>query len=269
MKKKHLFALAATALTTAMFSATFNTNAQSQLFICPIPQNSDLTLAGFEALDFEIPIVGIGNFGDRGLQTNLETYPTWDTKVDKQAKGSSSAGAPTLEVLTNEGDAGYKILMLAAGVENNNNYAIKELRNTGDVRYWRGVVAGFMYGGGQNNAADTTTFTIGLNQEPVVKPASGSTAGAERPELEVSPAITGTAEVGETLTVDNGTFTGTAPISYLYQWFAAGQSIAGATANTYVLTAAEVGKVMTCRVTAINNAGSAFGMADQTVPVVA
>lgn len=72
----------------------------------------------------------------------------------------------------------------------------------------------------------------------------------------VAPAITGTAQVGQTLTVSNGTWTGTAPITYSRQWQSGGNPV-GTGATTYVPVAGDVGKVITCVVTATNAVASA------------
>lgn len=75
------------------------------------------------------------------------------------------------------------------------------------------------------------------------------------------PTITGTAQEGQTLTADPGTWTGS-PTSYAYQWRrcnATGAScadIAGATAATYLLAAADVGKTIRVVVTASNASGA-------------
>src|SRR5207247_2535987 len=83
------------------------------------------------------------------------------------------------------------------------------------------------------------------------------------------------AQSGATLTASQGTWTGTAPISYGYQWRrcdAGGAScadISGATATTYVLTGADVGATIRARVTATNSAGSSFADSAQTAVVAA
>lgn len=76
-------------------------------------------------------------------------------------------------------------------------------------------------------------------------------AAGKKPVNTVVPAITGTATQGQTLTVSNGTWTNT-PDAYAYQWNRAGVPIAGATANTHLLAAGDVGSPMTCVVTATN-----------------
>ncbi|MFD4762331.1 hypothetical protein ACFWOJ_26735 [Streptomyces sp. NPDC058439] len=63
------------------------------------------------------------------------------------------------------------------------------------------------------------------------------------------PAITGTAKVGERLTATTGTWT-PAPASYAFQWNADGKPVSGATASTYTVPAALLGKKITVTVTA-------------------
>lgn len=65
----------------------------------------------------------------------------------------------------------------------------------------------------------------------------------------VAPTIAGTPVVGETLTASPGTYEPAAS-SVAYQWYADGAPIAGATAATYTLTDAEVGKVVRVEVVA-------------------
>jgi hypothetical protein len=61
--------------------------------------------------------------------------------------------------------------------------------------------------------------------------------------------ITGTATEDETLTADTSAITDEDGIgTFTYQWKAAGTDITGATSSTYVLTQAEVGKVITVEV---------------------
>lgn len=63
-----------------------------------------------------------------------------------------------------------------------------------------------------------------------------------------TPTITGTALVGETLTVNPGTW-GPGAVSLAYKWFAGGVAISGATASSLVVPASANGKTITVKVT--------------------
>ena len=65
------------------------------------------------------------------------------------------------------------------------------------------------------------------------------------------PAVTGTT----TLTCTMGIWT-YAPTEYEYQWMRGAAPIAGATASTYTVTPTDSGTSVSCRLTAINAAGS-------------
>ena len=92
---------------------------------------------------------------------------------------------------------------------------------------------------------------------------AGASTAANPPTVRSLPAVTGVAEVGRTLTAANGTWGGTEPLTFTYQWRRCGRAavscvnIAGATAQTYVLVSADRGRRMRVRVTATNSAGSA------------
>ena len=93
---------------------------------------------------------------------------------------------------------------------------------------------------------------------------------ANPPTNRTSPTITGTPQVGQTLTAQQGEWRGAEPITYAFQWRrcnaegAACVNIAGATARTYVVTAADVGSRLRVRVTATNRAGSAAAVSGPT-----
>lgn len=92
----------------------------------------------------------------------------------------------------------------------------------------------------------------------IIRPAS-STA----PQRTSNPTISGTPQVGQTMTATTGNWNGAQPITFAYQWQrcdANGDScvvIPGATAKTYVPQAADVGQTLRVVVTAKNSSGSA------------
>lgn len=109
--------------------------------------------------------------------------------------------------------------------------------------------------------ADAVTFTGTLE--------SGELLGFLIPS--VAPAITGTTQQGQTLTVSNGTWTGSP--SYTRQWQrntgAGFGNISGATSATYVLQAGDVGATIRCLVTATATFGSVVGISNTVGPITA
>ena len=73
------------------------------------------------------------------------------------------------------------------------------------------------------------------------------------------PTITGTAQVGETLTADTTGISdgdGLGNATFAYQWFAADAEINGATASTYTLVAADAGKAIKVQVSFTDDGGN-------------
>jgi hypothetical protein len=85
---------------------------------------------------------------------------------------------------------------------------------------------------------------------------------ATPPSVSAAPTISGLAQEGQTLTATSGTWSGTTPIAYSYQWQTCEPTgadcgpIAGATSTTYAVTASDVGTTIRVLVTATNSAGS-------------
>ena len=248
-----------------------NTNAFSKFYVCATPQNNNLTEDDYNGLEWVL-VSGLGNLGETGKSTNVLTYNTWETEVADKAKGITDAGSPTVEVARDPNDKGQEILRKAGAVGNNNKYAFKIQRadgpvgGTGTIQYNRGIVVGQTRPNGQNEDFDLEVFTLGLVQEEIVV---NPTTGAQAPTLTAAPSVSGTAEVGETLTCSNGTFSGAETITYSYQWFANGVAVSGATASTYELKDSDLNKVFMCRVMAKNNGGYAFGFSNTTTAVTA
>jgi hypothetical protein len=134
--------------------------------------------------------------------------------------------------------------------------------------------APYIYGGGQG-LLDTTTLANGSHQllataYPTRGPAGKSSVTVTvannnpgvAPAPTWSPAITGTTQVGQTLTASSGSWSGTTPMSYAYQWLrcdangAACAAASGATAATYLLASADAGSTVRVNVSASNTVGT-------------
>ena len=99
---------------------------------------------------------------------------------------------------------------------------------------------------------------------------TGSSGGSIPPAFTVAPQTTGTAVVGQTLTCDGGTATGTEPITKTYQWYRGATLISGATNSTYTLVQADAGNTsnIKCTVTATNSAGSASATSNTVAQIL-
>jgi hypothetical protein len=92
---------------------------------------------------------------------------------------------------------------------------------------------------------------------------TGTAAATAKPSNTTPPAISGTPQSGSQLSASTGTWAGTAPLTYAYQWSrcdANGGScsgISGATSQTHTLQQVDVGTTLRVKVTASNSDGSA------------
>lgn len=91
------------------------------------------------------------------------------------------------------------------------------------------------------------------------------------PENTVAPVVSGTAQVGQTLSCTTGTWTGTTPIAYTYQWYSGtgNDVILGETNSTILMTPEMdiVGQVIFCRVHAQNSLWTNSAKSNVTAPL--
>jgi len=129
-----------------------------------------------------------------------------------------------------------------------------------------------------------STLDVGRSLRVIVtaRNAAGSARSATRPTLAVlatppavtaSPTVSGTAQDGQPLTAGPGSWSGTQPINYSYQWQRCGSTganctpIAGATTTTYTPGSTDVGSSVEVTITASNMANSATASSAPTAPV--
>ena len=118
--------------------------------------------------------------------------------------------------------------------------------------------------------------TVASNASAAVQ--SSSTTTAQAPRNTRVPSISGTAAQGEILFASVGTWTGTTPLTYTYQWLrceadgggstgAGCTAITGATIAQYTLTQTDLERRLRVQVTARNTSGTATAMSDPTALV--
>lgn len=131
----------------------------------PTESNTDLDLAGFEALTW-VEVSNVGALGESGASTNLPTYDELGTEVIQKGKGITDAGSTTLEVSLNLTDNGQNAVRTAA--LSSDNYAFKWLDDDGVIHYQRGLVTGPTAPNGRNEDFRRQVFTMGWNQREVI-----------------------------------------------------------------------------------------------------
>ena len=116
---------------------------------------------------------------------------------------------------------------------------------------------------------------IVLTMAAAVTVVATAAAATTAPANTAPPTVSGTMRVGETLTASQGTWSGTTPFTYAYQWQRCDKdgancnAITGATSASYTLTASDQDNTLRVRVTASNSAGSSSSTSVPTGVVAA
>lgn len=128
-----------------------------------------------------------------------------------------------------------------------NDFGRHHTLNSADVGNTVRVVVKAKNSAGSGTAASAPTAVI---------------AAPTAPANSAMPTISGSPQIGQTLTVSNGTWSSSGAITYSYQWLRCDQTggsctaISGATKSSYALTSADAGHSLRAKVTATNGNGS-------------
>jgi hypothetical protein len=118
-----------------------------------------------------------------------------------------------------------------------------------------------------------TAKNAGGSSSPAISSPTAVVSAPPVPSTTAPPTITGTAQQGQLLTAQNGSWTNE-PTSFVYQWQrcdtsgANCSSISTATAQTYTPTSPDVGSTLRVQVTAANAAGSSVPSSSAQTAVV-
>ena len=168
---------------------------------------------------------------------DLDMLPSGDLVAVEAVTPGSKSGSNLLRItnpgaLAASGTATTTLLKAASSSDERSNRSMSGVARTSVGDIW---TAGAQQSGRGGNTDLRLFFDMG-------------------PANTAAPAITGTASMGSTLTCSNGTWTGAT--SYTREWLRDGTAISSATGTTYVSTLADVGKSITCRVTAVGADGT-------------
>jgi subtilisin family serine protease len=244
-----------------------------------------------QALSDEIDLLGqhnilfvsaAGNTGDDNDVLSLRRYPCgYDrpTEICVTASGQNDTlpswanyGANTVD-LAAPGDNIYSTLRNGAyGIISGGSMAAPQVAGTAALILSTGSYTATALKAQILNNVDPVPALQGLvrtgGRLDVCKAIPGCSSGTPPPAPvnTALPAISGTAQAGQTLTASNGSWQNS-PTSYAYQWLRCSGSctaIGGATAATYLVTSADVGATLEVRVTATNAGGSASATSTPT-----
>lgn len=117
----------------------------------------------------------------------------------------------------------------------------------------------------------TVTATNGIAPDASATSAGTAavTSAPVAPANTVAPSISGSPNTGQTLTANNGTWTGNPAPTFAYQWNRGASPISGATGSTYVIVSGDEGSTLSVTVTGTNSQGSASATSSATATVTA
>ena len=193
---------------------------------------------------------------------NEETLTSAATAAVAARPNSPATGAPTI---TGTAQVGETLTANTSGVADANGlsnvqYEHQWLADDSEIAGATGLT--YTLTDSEESKAITVqvSFTDDAdNKETLTSAATGVVAASPAPNSPATgaPAITGTAQVGETLTADTSGIAdadGLANATYSFQWLADDTEIAGATSLTYTLVDADEGKAIEVEVTFTDDA---------------
>lgn len=90
---------------------------------------------------------------------------------------------------------------------------------------------------------------------------------AEPPAVDADPFLTGNSVVGQIVSANTGTWVGTGPVSYAFQWYRNEEPIPSANSSTYTLAVDDFGQTVKCLIIATNKADEVQSFSDVIGPI--
>jgi hypothetical protein len=233
-------------------TTTFDTSTRTWITVTPPNTAGNIFLSGYAFTQ--------SLFGQAGGLPGGISPVTWSGQFSADQSGLSVnwqwAAAVYTTFSTDNNGLGVK------PVDDNQASQYKNSDHAGTPENFKSLVTGGARGGGGSN------FTGSLSGTANVKPPQCLSNLSP-------PTISGTGQSGQVLAADPGSWSGTTPISYAYQWRRCDTpgtdcaDINGANTQTYTATTTDVGAAIKVQVTATNASGSAGASSAPTAAVLA
>ena len=196
---------------------------------------------------------------------------------DETAVNSAATGAP---IISGTVQVGETLTADTSGIADedgpdNASFAYQWIANEAEIAGATGLTYTLSVADEGRTVKVQVSFTDDAdNGETLTSAATDAVAAATQPNNPATgaPTISGTAQVGETLTADTSGIAdvdGLDNVSYSYQWLADNAAIAGATGSTYTLAADDEGKAVKVPVSFTDDAGYGETLTSPATGIVA
>ena len=260
-------------LTNASYSYQWISNdGSSDTDITGATDSTYTLVAADEGRTIKVKVTFTDDAGFEETLTSTATASVVSASEGASGQGSTqnspATGAPTI---SGTAQVGETLTADTSGIADSDglasvSYSYQWIRNDGtsdsDITDATGSSYTLVDADEGNTTKVKVTFTDDAdNDETLTSTATSSVAARPNSEAAGAPTISGTAQVGETLTADTSGITdsdGLTSVSYSYQWISndgtSDTEITGATDSTYTLVAADEGKTIKVRVSFTDDA---------------
>ena len=204
---------------------------------------------------------------DAGNDEEMTSAATGAVATAPPSPNTPATGLPTI---TGTAQVGDMLTAVITGIEDadgldNVVFSYQWIRNDGGTDTDISGATGSSYTLGDSDVDKTVKVRVSFtddanNRETVTSAATAAVAARPNSLATGAPTISGTAQVGETLTADTSGIAdedGLTNASLAYQWQADGGDISGATGSTYTLAVDDESKVISVKVSFSDDAGNA------------
>ena len=203
---------------------------------------------------------------DAGNDEELNSAATATVAAAPPPPNTPATGLPTI---TGTAQVGDTLTAVTTGIEDadgldNVIFSYQWIRNDGGTDTDISEATGSSYTLGDSDVDKTVKVRVSFtddanNRETVTSAATAAVAARPNSLATGAPTISGTAQVGETLTADTSGIAdedGLTNASFAYQWQADGADISGATDSSYTLAVDDESKVISVKVSFSDDAGN-------------